>query len=337
MLMLGTPSALASESGRRPARVHFMGGLGGLGGSYVEGEESWAFLVSYEQAVSDVWSVELSYFNEGHPDPKSHRDGFALQAFADLLRLPPLAETSPGALLAEHARLRAGVGPTIDFDTVDGDAGKREETGAGFKLTGVLDVAIAGRLSAGPRVEGHVAIDSQTALVVGLDVAYELFPAPPRARPGYGAAAATGYSVRNAQGGAGTPAYVALQASSLLGVPDLGASAAFLSIDGPNQRRGFAIGPDLVRRFGDDARLSLGFGLAPYFYDDAGRSGPNASGVAALIKAMASYRVVDRLSLMAMFVREAGSPEQENYDVILGGIAVDFEAPWSGREPEPAP
>jgi hypothetical protein len=162
-------------------------------------------------------------------------------------------------------------------------------------------------------------------------VSYALFPAPERTTPDFAVVAATGKSVRNALGGDGTPAWVAVRKSSLFGVPNAGIEAAFLSLGGPNDRRGVTVGPELHEELGRDGDLAFDVGVAPYFSGDGDTSGREAStdpsGVAAVIRTGASYRVQDRWRIVASFLREAGSAEQQNYDVFLGGIRYDFDLP----------
>ncbi len=315
--------ASAREDGAaRPVRLHVLGGAVDTGG-----ESSWAILASYEHELGDLLSLEVSYYNEGHPDPEPHRDGFAVQLFANARPFALVADPGPAtAWLAERLRVRAGAGPSIDFNTVGASQQRpREQTDAGFKLTAAMDLLLVGGLAIGPRVEEHLGIDSHDALVVGLDVSWALFPAPERPRPDFGAVAATGKSTRNAQGGSGVPAYVAVARNGLFGADQLGASAAFLSLGGPNDRRGVAVDVGAEQRFLESGALAIGAGVGPYFYDDGERSGQDPSGVTALIRTVASYRVWRNWKLVAMFLREAGSPQQQNYDVFLGGVGVDFD------------
>ena len=323
----GTPGPAPTETPGRPVRLHVVGGFCGVGGSDVEGEKTWALDVTFEQELSDYFSAEFGYFNEGHPDPAGHRDGFSLQLFANIFPFATFAASDTTACLADRVRLRAGAGPTITFDSDGTESGPEEKAGAGFKFTGAVDVRIAGGLSIGPRVEEQVGFGSQNALVIGLDFNYELFPAPEHVQPAYAVVAASGRSMRNAVGGAGVPAYVAVERHELFGWEHLGASAVFLAINGPNDRLGVAVGPEVEERLGQRGDLALGFGLAPYFYNDGEESGQTSSGVAALIKTSASYRIVDRWKLVGIFIRQAGTPEQQNYDVFLGGVGFDFDLP----------
>lgn len=329
-LILACRATVSGAATASAARVHAIGG-----GVDADSEASWALGLTYEQELTDLLAFEVGYFNEGHPDPEPHRDGFAVQLFAGVR---PFAYVTGDAAswLANRLRLRAGVGPSVDFNTVDATRQmSREVTRAGFLFTGALDLRIAGGLAIGPRVVEHVGIDSHDALVFALDVSWILPPATATDRPGFGVNAATGESKRNAQGGSGTPVWVGVERNSLFGSDRFGASAAYLDINGPNDRRGVAVGVNAEERFGEGGALGLGAGVGPYFYDDGKETGQDPSGVTALIRTSVSYRLWRNWRLVAMFLREAGSSDQQNYDVFLGGVGYEFDLP-PRREDEAA-
>lgn len=307
----------------RAARVHALGG--GVGAN---GRSSWTLGASYEQELTDLLAIEVGYFNEGHPDPEPHRDGFAVQLFAGLRPFAGLLEDGAGTWLADRLRIRAGVGPSIDFNTVDAsEQMPREVTRAGFLFTAALDLQLGGGIAIGPRVVEHAGIDSHDSLVFALDLSWILPPAATIERPGFGVVAASGKSKRNARGGSGVPVWMGVERNSLFGSDNLGVSAAYLDIDGPNDRRGVATSVNVEQRFGDDGALGLGVGVGPYFYDDGKESGQDPSGVTALIRTDVSYRLWRNWRLVATFLREAGSSEQQNYDVFLGGFGYEFDLP----------
>jgi hypothetical protein len=158
LLALAARGALAGDAADdahaagRPVHLHVVAAR-----TFVDdGEKTWGRVASYEKALSDVLAVEFGYFNEGHPDPSPHRDGFSLQLCAGV---HPFAHAGPGGIagfLADRLRLRAGAGPTIWFNSVNPDDDlAREKTGVGVMVTGAVDFRVIGGLSVGPRVQEH--------------------------------------------------------------------------------------------------------------------------------------------------------------------------------------
>jgi hypothetical protein len=274
---------------------------------------SYGWLVSYTHALGPRLAASISWQNEGHV-PSHHRDGFSPQLWARMDVAPQL-------------RLALGAGPYRYFDTVTTD------TGAGFADRhgwGMLySAAATWRPSSTPwlyqlrldRVILSNGIDS-TRLTAGLGYRLERDSAAVALARRIELAVFLGRSIVNSF----HSEHASVQSVELrhaLG-PLFRLSAAWIDEGdaGLVQRSGLGAQAWFEPDF-SEGKLSLGFGLGPYFARDEARIEGHKSFVAGLFTMSASYALGGRWLARFSWSRVMTSYDRDA-DILLLGVGYRF-------------
>jgi hypothetical protein len=283
-----------------------------FGGTLANQETTFALEVGFEKRLTEYFSIEGVYDNEGHLE-NHHRDSVAVQLFAQ------------HRLMRQRVRLRLGVGPLLYFDTTtaNNSDGSTDAHGVGLLATMAAEVDLVYGVFAEARVNGSLTQNDFASGQVLLGLGYHLGP-PDREPTDSGRRQNAifllgGQSIRNSfHSERGAAVMAGLERQDI--VAFLGASAAYLRLGSDNGRQGLAVELSATQRF-FERRLSLGIGLGPFLYGDTTTTGHKDIGVAGLAGVNAGWAVVPAVDVVVSVMREFGN---KDYDLILAGLRCRF-------------
>ena len=284
--------------------VHLLGGA-----TWAQHQGTFALEVSYEKVLTNYFSLEGAYDNEGHLQDH-HRDSLAIEIFLQR------------RLLNDRLRLRVGAGPELYFDTKTSAsaAGNTDAHGIGLLGTLAAELELAHGIFLEGRVNGSATQADFSSLQALFGLGYHLGPPDqPDADtpPGkYLLFALAGESIRNSFGSeTGAAVMAGVERQDI--VACLGASAAYLRLGNLNGRQGAAVQLTAQERFFDN-RFAIGAGVGPYVFVDSANDSSDVR-VAGLVGVRLGYAVLANVEVLVSLMREFG---HQDYDVVLAGLGL---------------
>lgn len=284
-------------------------------------ERSFALALDYQHRLGNHAALGISYLNEGHPD-NHHRDGIGGQFW---LRTPAL---TPALSVA------AGIGPYYYFDTTSPDTSShvnRHGWGTIYSLAATWQTPTPWfvQLRAN-RIQTRNSFDTSSVL---LGIGYRLDAAPAAqietSAPPHGAEVtlSAGQTIANDFNSERSTATSIEYRRAL--TPRIDWTISWLDEGDPHQERrdGLATQLWMVRPFFDE-RLTLGFGVGPYFTISDRDQGSGAAGrerrrLAGLVSLTAGYRLTPAWRLRLSLNRVITSHDRDT-DVLLLGAGYSF-------------
>jgi hypothetical protein len=283
-----------------------------FGATWANQDISSAIEVSFERRLSDYFSLEGAYINEGHFQDH-HRDSVAIQLFAQR------------RVLNDRIRLRVGVGPQLYFDTrsANNPEGSTDAHGIGLLGTMGAELELAHGLFLEARGNGALDQNDFASAQALFGLGYHLGPPDPRDtgpdQHKYMMFVLGGQSIRNSFASErGAAVMAGLEREQILGV--VGVRASYLRLGSLNDRQGLATELSAVERFFEQ-RLRLAATLGSFLYGDTTSDGRKQFGVAGLVGAHAGWRVFPDLDVLVSAMREFGN---QDYDLLLAGLGGRF-------------
>ncbi len=319
-LTRGAPSAAAEPAAPPPAaesgagvstisddrNVHVLGGH-----TWTGDDDTFALEVGYEHRLTDWFSLEAVYDNEGHLEGH-HRDSAALQLFAQR------------RFWGQRLRLRAGIGPQLFFDTQNSNnfTSDTDAHGVGILATVAAEVDLAHGIFAEARANGAFDQNDFSSGQVLLGLGYHLGPPEPvaPAPPGWNLRFTLlgGLSIRNSLAEEKSAALmVGIGRDAIVSV--VGASLSYLRLGSDDNRQGAALLISAEEHFFDNW-LIIGGGAGPYLYSDSA-GGSTEAGVAGVMGPKIGCEIVAGIDAVVLLMREFGN---RDYDLVLGGFSAEF-------------
>lgn len=285
--------------------LHVLGG-----GTWANHQSTFALEVSFEKVLTDFFSLEGVYDNEGHLKDH-HRDSLAIQLFAQR------------RVLNDRVRLRVGLGPQLYFDTKVANTaeGNTDAHGIGLLASVAAELELVHGVFAEGRVNGSVDQADFASGQVLLGLGYHLGPPD---QPDANTEqrhnlffALGGQSIRNSFASErGTAVMVGVEREDILAC--VGASGSYLRLGSLNGRQGVALQLSAQQRFFDN-RFIVGAGVGPYLYVDSANNNHSDIQVAGLVGARIGYAVIANVEVLVSLIREFGN---QDYDVVLAGLGA---------------